>query len=221
MLLECFVGGRARSNAYLFAPTGEGACVIVDPGAGVAERLAGRIRSEGLRPEAILLTHGHPDHVWSARRLSDAFEIPVYLHPADWGWLADPFTGRHYPLVSIGGRLVGRLRRLRPARLCEVDAGELTVAGTTFTVLHTPGHTAGGVCYLTDDVCFTGDTAFAGTLGHTTYPGGHKRLLRRSVRLELLGLADGARLYPGHGAETSVGRERARWEDFARGDRER
>jgi hydroxyacylglutathione hydrolase len=213
VLLERFVNGRARSNAYVLAPLGHGPCVIVDPGVGAAGKIAALVRDASLHPECILLTHGHPDHVWTSGELSELFDVPVYLHASDHRWLDDPASGGYVPLVRVAGRIIGRARRLRPSRLVALPAGgTLTQAGVPFDVLHTPGHTEGSVCLVGGELCFAGDTVFRGGIGHTVYPGGRRSALERSIRSELLRLRDPVRVLPGHGGETTVGTERARWE---------
>lgn len=212
MLLERFVNGRARSNAYVYAPSGRQA-LIVDAGTGAAAKIADLVRAEGLEPQAIVLTHGHPDHIWTARELSDRYEIPAYIHAKDVSWFDDPATGGHLPFFRVAGRVYGRSRRLRPQRL-EVVGSAIAAAGLRIEVRHTPGHTPGSVCFVVDDICFAGDTVFSGGLGHTVYPGGSRRDLRESIR-SLLSLGDDFRVYPGHGRETTVGAERSSWEEFA------
>lgn len=215
MLLERFVLGRARSNAYVYAPGGDAGntALIVDPGVGAAARIADFVRGEGLEPAAILLTHGHPDHVWTVRHVAAAFDVPSFFHPNDTGWFDDPATGGHVRVIRWGGRLVGRVRRLHPHRVSEIGHGQaIDVAGLSVGVIHTPGHTRGSVCFRVDDVCFAGDTVFRGTIGNTTYPGGSRERLRESIRSELLPLPDDVRLFPGHGDQTTVGDERGLWE---------
>lgn len=215
MLLERFVLGRARSNAYVYAPGGAAGrkALIIDPGVGAAPRIAQLIHGEGLEPAAVLLTHGHPDHVWTLRHVAERFDVPSYFHPLDLEWLRDPATGGHVPVIRWGGRLVGRMRKLEPHRLSHVEHGHtIEAAGLRVDVLHTPGHTRGSVCFRVDRLCFVGDTIFRSALGHTAYPGGSKRALRESIRSKLLPLADAVRLLPGHGSETSVGDERTMWE---------
>ena len=215
MLLERFVNGRARSNAYIYAPAGPDA-LIVDAGTGAAAKVADLVRAEGLEPRALILTHGHPDHIWTARELSDRYEIPAYIHAHDVGWFDDPATGGHLPFFRLAGRAYGRSRRLRPQRL-EVAGGTVHAGSLHVDVLHTPGHTPGSVCFVVDDICFAGDTVFSGGLGHTAYPGGSRRNLRESIRSRLLTLRDDIRLYPGHGRESTVAEERKAWESFVGG----
>ncbi|HVE92276.1 MAG TPA: MBL fold metallo-hydrolase [Actinomycetota bacterium] len=211
MILERFVCGRTRTNAYLMAGDGASGCYVVDPGSGASPKIWSAAQDLGLVVEAVLLTHGHPDHVWSARDLSDRCSAPVLLHALDAVWLDDCASGGLLRGVTHGGRLVSRLRRLRPARLEAVEPGDIEVAGCRVRVIHTPGHTPGGVCYDAGEVCFTGDSLFAGGLGHTGYPGGDGAVLRRSVVESLLPSLDGSvRILPGHGPQTTVADARRR-----------
>jgi glyoxylase-like metal-dependent hydrolase (beta-lactamase superfamily II) len=216
VLLERFVNGRARSNAYVYAPNDRRA-LVVDAGHGAAAKVVDLVRAEGLEPVAVVLTHGHPDHIWTARELSDRYEIPVHIHPDDRRWFDDPATGGHLPVVRLAGALYGRRRRLLPRRL-ELIAGESIEAGVIrIGVIHTPGHTSGSACFTVDNICFAGDTVFCGGVGQTAYPGGSRRRLRESVRSKLLSLPDDLRVLPGHGRETTVGAERELWESFVAG----
>ena len=201
--------GRTRSNAYLFSPA-DGRAMIVDPGVGAAPVLRAALERTGTTPEAILLTHGHFDHVWSARSLSDTYAIPVHIHAADRRWLDDPACGGYLPIITHAGRLAGRIRRVTPRRIEVIEGDTLALAGAEVRVVHTPGHTPGGVCFVSDGLCFTGDTLFAGGPGHTGYPGGSRVTLADSVARLLDELDDETRLLPGHGPETTVGRVRQR-----------
>ena len=219
MLLSRFVNGRARSNAYVFAPGPRNGCIIIDPGVGAAPKVTDVVRSEDLRPQAILLTHGHPDHLWTARALSAQYEAPVFVHANDVQWFDDPASGGHIPIVRLAGRALGRARRLRPSQLKVLEGSDLIFAAgdeppIEVAVVDTPGHSRGSVCYLTGDVCFSGDTIFRSGVGHTGYPGGSRRSLRESIRTRLLPLRDDVCVYPGHGESTTVGAERAAWIDF-------
>jgi hydroxyacylglutathione hydrolase len=218
VLLERFVCGRARSNAYVFASDDRRA-LIVDAGMGAARQVTDLVGAEGLVPHALVLTHGHPDHIWTARELSDRYEIPAYIHAEDVTWFADPATGVQLPVVRVAGRLLARSRRLRPARLHAVDDGATIEAGPfTVTVMHTPGHSRGSACLLVGDRCFAGDTVFRGNVGRAVFPGGDRDRLAASIRSKLLPLPDDVRLFPGHGADTSVGEERASWMRYLRGE---
>lgn len=216
MLLERFVCGRARSNAYVYAPGPGRGCIVLDPGVGAAPRIVDLVRAEGLEPEAVLLTHGHPDHTWTVRPFVERYEVPVFVAAPDRAWLHDPASGGTLRGIRLGGRLVSRMRRLVPHTLGHLEATH-RVAGADVEVLPTPGHTRGSVCLRVGELCFTGDTVFYGGVGATGYPGGSRRALRESIRSELLPLPDELRLLPGHGGETTVGAERRVWEDFTGG----
>jgi hydroxyacylglutathione hydrolase len=215
VLLERFVNGRARSNAYVYASSDPRA-LIVDAGHGAAAKIIDLVGAEGLEPQALVLTHGHPDHIWTARELSDRYEIPVYIHSADEVWFSDPATGGNLPVFRVAGRLYGRSRRLRPNRLQHIGGDAIDVGGWRVNILHTPGHTRGSACFLVDELCFSGDTVFARGVGHTSYPGGSRASLRESIRSKLLPLPDDMRVLPGHGRDTTVGAERLLWKNFSK-----
>ena len=211
MLLQRFVCGRARSNAYVYAAT-DGRALIVDAGMGAARQVVDLVGAEGLVPQALLLTHGHPDHIWQARELADRYEIPAYIHADDVVWFTDPATGTRLPIVRTAARMLARSRRLRPSRLHTfVDGATVTAGPFAISFLHTPGHSRGSACLVVNDLCFAGDTVFKGNVGKVVYPGGDRVALRESIRTKLLALPDDLRLYPGHGRDTSVGEERSGW----------
>lgn len=217
MLVTRFVCGRARANAYVLAnPRGD--ALLVDAGVGAAAQVAAHVGSQGLRPTAVVLTHGHPDHIWTARHLSNLYDVPTYIHRDDLSWFTDPATGDQLAVVRFAGRALGRARRIRPQRLKVVGDGEkIVLDGFEVDVLHTPGHSKGSVCLRTAGMCFAGDTVFRGNVG-ATYLGGDRRALTESIRSKLLPLPDDVRLLPGHGGPTTVGEERARWVQHVRGE---
>lgn len=184
---------------------------------GAARRVAEIVDREGLVPKALVLTHGHPDHIWTARQLCDRYEIPAYIHADDENWFRDPATGVQLPVARLAGRAIARTRRLRPSRLVAVRDGEHIAAGPLqVSVMHTPGHSRGSACLLTGGLCFAGDTIFKGTIGQAMFPGGDRLCLAESIRTKLLPLPDDVRLLPGHGRETSVGEERDGWMRYLR-----
>jgi hydroxyacylglutathione hydrolase len=228
VLLERFVCGRARSNAYVYAPA-DNRALIVDAGVGAARQVIDLVEAEGLAPQALLLTHGHPDHIWQARAVADRYEIPAYIHAGDLAWFSDPATGARLPVVRTAGRALARSRRLRPSRLEAVDdSASIDLGPFRVRVVHTPGHSRGSACLVvatpersagaTEDLCFAGDTIFKGNVGRAMFPGGNPRALRESIRSKLLPLPDDLRLFPGHGASTSVGEERAGWLRYVKGE---
>jgi len=201
VLLERFVNGRARSNAYVYAPTDEGdrPALLVDAGVGAGDKVIDLVAAEGLTPKAVVLTHGHPDHIWTARQLSDRYEVPAYIHPRDVRWFL--------------------VRWPQPRRLATVHGGGKPQAGDfDIDVLHTPGHSQGSVCFVVEDLCFSGDTVMSQTLGQWRFPGGSRSALRESIRTKLLTLPDELQLLPGHGPSTTVGAERGLWTSFTKGE---
>ena len=196
--------------------------MIIDPGQdaqpGIDEILA-RYR---LKPIAVLLTHGHIDHVWSVAPVCGARGIPAYIHPDDRELLSDPGKG-----LSLGAtqQLFGGLTFSEPDDVLELtDDMTITLAGVDFTVAHMPGHTEGSVTFGTtatdggpetgarirseEKILFSGDLLFAGSIGRTDLPGGdHQEILRSLERT--LTLPDETIVLPGHGPQTTIGVERA------------
>lgn len=217
MLLTGFPTGMIQANCYVVARAAGGEALVVDPGQSAMPRLRRILTEHELTPTAVLLTHGHIDHIWSARQLCDKFDIPAYIHAEDRSMLRDPIRGFG---PRLGQRVVGALFR-EPKRLVEFDVDEkasdkLELAGITVTVDHTPGHTRGSVVFrITADVgdgpvehVFTGDTLFCNSVGRTDLPGGSGRDLLDSIVTKLLALDDDTVLLPGHGDATTVGAER-------------
>ena len=194
--------GMIQENAYIVSASGRDDCVGVDPG-DEADKL---IRCIGdLRVGAILLTHGHFDHIMAVGALAERYDAPVYVGAADIEMLNDP---------SINGYagLMGNPNQTWP-RIEAVPFGDaLTACGMTFEVLPTPGHSKGSVClYLRNEgVIFTGDTLFEAGYGRLDLHGGDVNEMVASLK-RLFALPDGVRAYPGHGGETTIGAERARY----------
>lgn len=182
------------ANCYLLSQGGEAA--LIDPGDGGEQTLATvahLLVDGGLTLRAILLTHGHFDHVGGLPALAQAWpEAQVYLHPADF---PGP-DGQLFPLSAPAGS-----RSLR-------DGDVLSLGGETLTVLHTPGHSEGSCCFLVGDCLFTGDALFRGSMGRTDFPGGSDSDMTASLR-RLAALKGDYRVFPGHDAPTTLERERA------------
>ena len=199
MEVERLTLGPLQANCWLVSDGIGGPLVVIDP-AGDASVL---LEAIGDRPVAwVVLTHGHFDHLGAAVQVVEATGAPLCVHRADAVMITS--TGSE----GSGAELFGMDHDSRQAdRLLEggdvVRAGELTLE-----VLHTPGHTAGGICLLGEGHCFSGDTLFAGSVGRTDLPGGDARALARSIAEKLATLADDTVVHPGHGPDTSIGRER-------------
>ena len=212
MLVVGFPAGPLQANCYLVA-TGEGAaCVVVDPGQDAAEPLEAALRKHRLSPVAVLLTHGHFDHVFSVAPVCDGHDVPAWIHPQDRALLADPGRGLGQEAAAFFG---GRLTLREPAEVRElVDRETLRLADMEIIVDHTPGHTGGSVTFRTGTgeggrLLLSGDTLFAGSIGRTDLPGGDHRAILESLRHKVLPLDDDTVVLPGHGPTTTIGRERA------------
>ncbi|MGE5591880.1 MAG: MBL fold metallo-hydrolase [Bacillota bacterium] len=199
MIFETLAVGPFQSNCYILADGAGGPAVVVDPG-DEARRILSVIRSRSLTVSHILLTHGHLDHIGAVRAVKEATGAAVCIHPLDAPMLDSPeqnlSAGSVRPVTAPG-----------PDRLLE-EGDELLVGGLRIRVLHTPGHTPGGVCLLLDDRVLSGDTLFAGTIGRSDFPGGDMDQLLASIRTRLLPLPDDLLVYPGHGDATTIGEEK-------------
>ncbi|MQA09541.1 MAG: MBL fold metallo-hydrolase [Pseudonocardiaceae bacterium] len=212
MLVAGFPTGAFQANCYLLAP-GEGeACVIVDPGQDAVEPLDEALRKHRLTPVAVLLTHGHFDHVFSVTPVCDGNDIPAWIHPEDTALLSDPLKGLGREAAAFFG---GQFEMREPNDVRELEDGaELELAGLSMTVDHTPGHTKGSVIFRSGTeeggrLMIAGDTLFAGSIGRTDLPGGDTQEMMRSLRTKILTLADDTVVLPGHGPTTTVGQERS------------
>ena len=194
MRIEKRTVGFLDTNAYLLFSDDGQRVLLVDPGAG-ADRL--REACGGITPDGILLTHGHADHIGALEAMREG-GVPVAICRADAGYLTD---GGLNLSDMMGMRL-----SCRPAERL-LDEGPCELGGWRFEVLHTPGHTPGSCCFLFDGVLFSGDTLFAGGYGRTDFPGGDPAQLAASLH-RLAGLPAQTRVFPGHGPETLIGRER-------------
>lgn len=215
MLIAGFPAGSWAANCYVVA-TGLGAeCVVVDPGQDAAAGVAEIVREHRLKPVAVLLTHGHIDHMWSVTPVAGTYDATAWIHPADRHLLADPMAGISSETAAM--LLGGRYEFVEPDDVAELtDGQQLELAGLAVTVDHTPGHTEGSVTFRTpyggdevSEVMFSGDLLFAGSIGRTDLPGGSHPTMLRTLRDKVLTLPDDVVVLPGHGEQTSIGRERA------------
>jgi glyoxylase-like metal-dependent hydrolase (beta-lactamase superfamily II) len=208
VLITGFPAGSFAANCFLVAPEPGAECVIIDPGEGAGTGIADIVAEHRLKPVAVLLTHGHIDHVWSVAPVCGARGIPAYIHPDDRALLSDPARG--LPL-GAGQQLFGGLEFTEPDDVRELaDGTVLNLAGLQITVNHAPGHTPGSVVFHSDPaVMFSGDLLFAGSIGRTDLPGGDTAAMMDSLARVCLTLPDDTRVLPGHGPATTIGVERA------------
>ncbi|WP_024796490.1 MBL fold metallo-hydrolase [Tomitella biformata] len=214
MLVTGFAAGMFQTNCYILARAEGAECVVVDPGQDAVEPLRKVVEEAGLTPVAVILTHGHLDHTWSVAPVCEEYGIPAYIHPDDRYMLSDPGMGIGSSMSSI----IGDLEFAEPAEVIDLAQGDvLKLADIEFAVDHTPGHTQGSVVFRTmveteqGDVqlALTGDTLFAGSIGRSDLPGGDHDQLLASIAERLLPLHEDTVILPGHGGNSSIGRERA------------
>ena len=197
-LQKCIVGS-VFTNCYFLKNKETGEMLIIDPGDN-AEKIEQKILEMQGNPVAILLTHGHYDHILAVPKLQERWkEIPVYCNAKDIPEsLTEYDMGQQFPTV----------RAFKNVKTIE-DGQELVIAGTEITVMETPGHTPGSVLFLTKDAIFTGDTIFQGSIGRTDFEGGNERQMMQSLRkINNLAIED-ITLCPGHGDTTTLKWERA------------
>ena len=199
--LESLVLGPVQTNVYFAMNRETGAMFVVDPAA-AADRIIRKIEQMQGKPEAILLTHGHFDHIGAAREVADRYGIPVMALKEEAAMLQEP-------ALNASLMMVGQAVSLKADRLLS-DGEQLQIAGFNIRVLHTPGHTAGGACFYLEEeeVLFSGDTLFCGSIGRTDLPTGSMRALRESLHGTLYALPDRTLVYPGHGEMTDIAFEK-------------
>lgn len=188
--------GAYQTNCYLAWGEGSDRCVVIDPGY-EPEAVLAQAAVLGKSVEAILLTHGHFDHVGGVKQIAADTGCRVYLCEQDLSMPPQLTAGSLYYTHTYG------------------EGDILTLAGVTFRVLHTPGHTPGSVCLLAEDVLFSGDTLFAGSCGRTDLPGGSWETLMQSLA-RLARLEGDLTVYPGHAESTTLDREK-RWNPYLKG----
>jgi hydroxyacylglutathione hydrolase len=206
VLVVGFPAGPWQTNCWVVAPAAGEQCVVIDPGHGAEGPLDAVLEEHRLQPVAVILTHGHVDHVWSVVPVCGAKNVPALIHPADRTMLVDPNSAVGAP---PGTPILGRLDWAEPDDVRELSDGEqLSLAGLSLRVDSTPGHTPGSVTFRTDDRLFSGDLLFAGSIGRTDFPGGSFDEMRASLERVPLALPDETVVHPGHGPDTTIGRER-------------
>ena len=195
-----YVVGPVQTNCYFAINDELKELLIIDPGAS-ARQLAERVRAEGCRPVAILLTHGHFDHATAAEELAKEFDIPIYAHEDEKEALEDSELNASW---MMGDHL------LFHADVFVKDEEELDLAGFHIRVLHTPGHTVGGCCYYFpyEEVVFSGDSLFCTSIGRTDFKKGSTSDLIRAIKEKLMTLPDRTTVYPGHNDVTTIENER-------------
>jgi hydroxyacylglutathione hydrolase len=199
MILDRLELGSFASNCYLIGDETTHEGMIIDPGA-QSGQIMKKVKEHGLDIKMIVLTHTHPDHIGAVRAVKEATKAQVMVHEDDVYGLESPSPMPGSP---------GTGQSIVPDRLLKGGDG-LKVGKLSFLVLHTPGHSPGGICLYGENVLFSGDTLFQHSIGRSDFPGGSHTQLLSSIRTKLLILPDVTPVYPGHGPESTIGEEKRR-----------
>jgi len=198
VIVEKLVVGPFASNCYIVGSQSNKEGMIIDPG-DEAKQILKRVKDLELDIKFIVLTHGHIDHTGALKEVREVTGAKVAIHADDAKSLKvqslSRIFGLSYPTPPPPDRLLK-------------DGDSLDVGGMHFEVLHTPGHTSGGICLLGEGVVFSGDTLFNYGIGRTDLPGGSSSQLMNSIQTKLMTLPDNTVVYPGHGPDTTIGAER-------------
>ena len=216
MLIAGFPAGPWGTNCYVVATAPGSECVVIDPGMEATEGVARVVEEHRLKPVSVLVTHGHVDHMFCVAPVAGGYDATAWIHPSDRHLLTDPMAGMSPETARM--MLGGDYTWAEPDDVRELaDLQELELAGVRFVVDHTPGHTEGSVTFRSpypdvdevSEVMFSGDLLFAGSIGRTDLPGGDHPTMLHSLATKVLPLADDIVVLPGHGEQTTIGRERA------------
>lgn len=199
MILKIVTVGPLMANCFVVGCTETRTAAVIDPGADT-DRILLSLAEDRLNCRTIINTHGHFDHVGGNRKLKDATGAELIIHPDDAPMLKMVSAAAHG--WGLGGD------DSPPPDRTVIDGDEIPVGRLVFSVLHTPGHSPGGISIFGYETVFVGDTLFAGSIGRTDFPGGDMGTLIKSIRKKLFPLGDGVRVLCGHGPETTLGRER-------------
>ncbi|MCK4353124.1 MBL fold metallo-hydrolase [candidate division WOR-3 bacterium] len=195
MILKVVTVGEMQTNCYILGCKGIGHAIIIDPGDDYP-RIVNCLKESNLEAKLIVNTHGHIDHIGT----NGKFALPIWIHELDADYLIDPSKN----LSDFWGKATIS----PPASHLLKDRDSIKIGELTLTVIHTPGHTPGGICLKTDNIIFTGDTLFCGGIGRTDFPGASEKILLNSIRERLLVLDDDMIIYPGHGLPSTIGEEK-------------
>lgn len=212
MFIKSFVAGPWQTNCYVVAPSAGHECIIIDPGQNALSGIKDVVAEHKLKPVAVMVTHGHLDHMWSVFPVANGYEIPAFIHGSDRHLLADPGAGLSAQTRAMLPELMGADDVfVEPSEVLEVaDFQNFEIAGMPIEIRHTPGHTAGSVIFNVQDedlLVFSGDTLFAGAIGRTDLPGSSPQAMNETLRDVISKLPESALVFPGHGPSTQMARE--------------
>lgn len=200
MILERIPAGRYAVNCYIVGDKSTSKAAVIDPGGDVDDILK-VLEDNNLRLQYILLTHGHGDHIGGVEELREKTSVPVYIHEADLYMARDSGANQS---AAMGGPAV----EANPDNFMK-DGDVLELGELKLNIIHTPGHTEGGVSILVKDVLFTGDTLFANSVGRSDLEGGNQEKLFASIKNKIFTLDEDIKVLPGHGPATTIKIEKA------------
>jgi len=199
LIIKTLVVGPIQANCYILGCEETLEAAVIDPG-DEADRILHALAESSLTAKLIINTHGHFDHVSANKRLKEVTGAPILIHHLDAPMLDQ---------LSSSAAAWGLAADDSPAPDREIkDGDEVTFGNITLTVIHTPGHTPGGISLYNEDYVFVGDTLFAGSIGRTDFPGGSFETLKESIQQKLFTLSDDLKVYPGHNQPTTIGEEK-------------
>lgn len=190
MKIEQYVVGTMGVCCYLIFCEKTKEAAVIDPGA-EHEKILTELKEQGLTLKYIIATHGHPDHVHCVRSLKEATDAKIVIHKAEGPFFREPEVNQYFSHLGM--------EFCPDADIEVVDGDTINIGEESLTVLHTPGHTPGGICLLTAGNVFTGDTLFVGACGRTDFPGGKPAELMTAIKTKLATLDDDIIVWPGHG----------------------
>lgn len=199
--VKTLIVGNVQTNCYIISNSNTKEAIVIDPGDASA-KIEDYLNSNDLVCKAILLTHGHFDHILAAGELREKYHVKIYIHEDDAALVSDP-------QMNVSLYLTGNEFSLKPDILLK-DKEQLSLAGQAIRVIHTPGHTGGGVCYFLKEqgILFSGDTLFRGSVGRADFPSGDEKKLIEGIKAKLMVLDESIKVYPGHGMSTTIGYEK-------------
>ncbi len=219
MFIASFPAGPWQTNCYVLATQPGAECVVLDPGMDAVSGVQDVVARHRLKPIAVMLTHGHLDHMFSVTPLCGSTDAVCWIHPADRVLLSDPLAGMGPDTAALLAQLIGGpVGFAEPDDVRELgDGAVVSAAGLDLTAIHAPGHTPGSTMFRcdyppepdVDSLLFAGDVLFAGSIGRTDLPGGDPTAMQASLRTKVLTLPDTVAVLPGHGVQTSIGAERS------------
>ena len=207
MLVRVHPAPMYATNCWILAAEKGSECIIVDPGMpDISAEIEMIIEEEGLKPVAVLLTHGHLDHTFSVIPLADGYDIPAFIHSEDRKALLHPelIHGEEFN-AALSGMSWSEPNEVRELK----NNQKFEAVGLDITAIHAPGHTAGSLMFtINDEVLISGDVLFAGAIGRTDLPSGSQDAMQRTLTTKVLPLGDHLRVLPGHGPDTTIEYER-------------